>query len=139
MDHTLLIIKPEAVRDANVGDVLRRVENAGFRLRAVRVHRLSRLQAEAFYEEHRGKPFYENLVDYMSGGPCVAVALEARGAVAALRDLVGATDPAKAAAGTIRADLGRSIQENAVHATDSDAKVGREIGFFFSRTDLIDG
>ncbi len=137
MDRTLLIIKPEAVDDGKVGDVLRRVESAGFGLRALRLVKLSRPQAETFYEEHTGKQFYESLVAYMSSGPCLAVVLEAPGAVESLRRLVGATDPAEAAQGTIRADLGRNVQENAVHATDSNANVGREVGFFFSQSELI--
>jgi nucleoside-diphosphate kinase len=137
MERTLMIIKPEAVADGKIGEVLRRVEAAGFRIRALRVCRLSPAQARVFYEEHLGKPFYDSLVDYMSGGQCVAAVLELSGAVPALRRLVGATNPANAEPGTIRAELGRSIQENAVHATDSDAKVGREVGFFFSQAELI--
>ncbi len=137
MDRTLLIIKPETVADANIGEVLRRLERSGFRVRAIRMCRLSRAQAQAFYREHEGKPFFEALTEYMSGGPCVPIVLEAERAVPALRALVGATNPADAAPGTIRADLGRGIQENAVHATDSDAKVPREVGFFFSESDVI--
>jgi nucleoside-diphosphate kinase len=136
METTLLIIKPEAVGDGKTGEVLTRVESAGFRIRALRMVRLSVQQARSFYREHEGKPFYDSLTEYMSSGPCVPVVLEARNAVAALRSLVGATNPSTAAPGTIRADLGRSVQENAVHATDSDAKVGVEVGFFFARSEL---
>lgn len=136
MDTTLLIIKPEAVSDGKIGEVLRRVENTGFQVRALRMRHLSRDQARAFYEEHEGKAFYDSLTEYMSGGPCVPVVLHRQDAVAALRTLVGATNPADAASGTIRADLGRSVQENAVHATDSDAKVAREVSFFFAGLDV---
>jgi nucleoside-diphosphate kinase len=134
-NQTLGIVKPDAVARGNLGNILAHVERAGYRIRAGRLTRLSRAQAEAFYEVHRGRPFYEELVAFMSSGPCFPMALEKEGAVAAFRATIGATDPAEAAAGTIRKLFAESKGRNAVHGSDSDENAAREIGFFFSEAE----
>lgn len=128
---TLAIIKPDAVSGGKLGAILAQVEAAGFRIRAARLTWMTRAQAEAFYEIHRGRPFYDELVTFMSSGPCLPAALERPDAVAAFRALIGATDPAEAAEGTIRRLFAESKGRNAVHGSDSDANAVREIGFFF--------
>lgn len=138
--QTLGIVKPDAVGSGKLGAILAHLEREGFRIRAARLIRLSRAQAEAFYEVHRGRPFYDELVSFMSSGPCFPMALEKAGAVAALRITIGATDPAEAAPGTIRKLYAESKGRNAVHGSDSDENAAREIGFFFSeaeRAELI--
>lgn len=130
-NQTLGIVKPDAVASGHLGAIVAQVESAGFRLRAGRLVRLSRAQAEAFYEVHRGRPFYEELVGFMCSGPCFPMALEGRDAVAAFRALIGATDPAEAAPGTIRKRFAESKGRNAVHGSDSDDNAAREIAFFF--------
>jgi nucleoside-diphosphate kinase len=134
-NQTLGIIKPDAVANGHLGAILALLEREGYRIRAARLLRLSRAQAEAFYEVHRGRPFYEELVTFMSSGPCLPLALEKAGAVAAFRTTIGATDPAEAAAGTIRKLFAESKGRNAVHGSDSDENARREIGFFFSEAD----
>ena len=129
--RTLMIVKPDATSRGNAGEIIARVQKAGFALRAIRMTRLTPRQAESFYEVHRGKPFYPGLVEFMSSGPCVPMVLEKENAVTALRDFIGATDPAKAAAGTIRKDFGTDVGSNAVHASDSPANAQIEIAFFF--------
>jgi nucleoside-diphosphate kinase len=133
--QTLGIIKPDAVARGHIGAILAQLEREGYRIRAARLVRLSRAQAEAFYEVHRGRPFYEELVTFMSSGPCLPLALEKDGAVAAFRTTIGATDPAEAAAGTIRKLFAESKGRNAVHGSDSDENARREIGFFFSEAE----
>jgi nucleoside-diphosphate kinase len=132
---TLAIIKPDAVATGRLGAILAHIEREGFRIRAARLTRLSRAQAEAFYEVHRGRPFYEELVGFMSSGPCVPLALERDDAVAAFRSVIGATDPAEAAEGTIRRLFAESKGRNAVHGSDSDENAAREIGFFFAESE----
>lgn len=134
---TFAIIKPDAVSAGHTGKIIDRIISSGFRIRALKMIHQSRRQAEGFYEVHRGKPFFEGLTEFMSSGPCVVMALEKDGAVKAWRDLMGATDPAKADAGTIRKEFGGSVGENATHGSDSDENAAIEIGYFFSRLELV--
>ena len=134
-NQTLGIIKPDGVASGHLGAILAHLEREGYRIRAARLVRLTRAQAEAFYQVHRGRPFYEELVAFMSSGPCFPMALEREGAVAAFRATIGATDPAEAAAGTIRKLYAESKGRNAVHGSDSDENAAREIGFFFSEAE----
>jgi nucleoside-diphosphate kinase len=135
-NQTLGIVKPDAVAAGKLGAILAQLEREGYRVRAARLTRLTRAQAEAFYEVHRGRPFYEELVGFMSSGPCFPMALEKPGAVAAFRTTIGATDPAEAAEGTIRKLFAESKGRNAIHGSDSDENAAREIGFFFSEGEL---
>jgi nucleoside-diphosphate kinase len=132
-ENTLLIVKPDATARSLAGRILAVVEEEGFMLRGLRLQSLTVPQAEAFYAVHRERPFYRDLVEYMTSGPVVVARLERDRAVAYLREVVGATDPAKARAGTIRAQFGKNVQENAVHASDSPENAAIEIGFFFDR------
>lgn len=129
---TLGIVKPDAVAKGNLGNILAHLERTGWTVRAGRLARLSKAEAEAFYEVHRGRPFYAELVEFMSSGPCFPMALERDDAVAGFRAAIGATDPAEAAAGTIRKLYAESKGRNAVHGSDSDENAAREIAFFFS-------
>lgn len=134
---TFAIIKPDAVGAGHTGKIIDRIIGDGFTIRALKMIHQSRRQAEGFYEVHRGKPFYEGLTEFMSSGPCVVMVLEKDGAVKAWRDLMGATDPAKADAGTIRKEFGGSVGENATHGSDSDENAAIEIAYFFSKLELI--
>jgi nucleoside-diphosphate kinase len=134
---TFAIIKPDAVRAGNTGKIIDRIISAGFRIRGMKMIHQSRRQAEGFYDVHRGKPFFEGLTEFMSSAPCVVMALEKDGAVKAWRDLMGATDPSKADVGTIRKEFGASVGENATHGSDSDENAALEIGYFFSRLELV--
>jgi nucleoside-diphosphate kinase len=134
--QTLAIIKPDAVAAGKLGAILAHIEREGFRIRAARLVRLTRDQAERFYEVHRGRPFYEELVAFMSSGPCMPIALEKSDAVQAFRTAIGATDPAEAAPGTIRKLFAESKGRNAVHGSDSAENAAREIGFFFAEREL---
>jgi len=134
---TLAIIKPDAVGAGHTGKIIDRIIGGGFRIRAMKLIQQTRPQAEGFYEVHRGKPFYDGLTEFMSSGPCVVMALEKEGAVKAWRDLMGATDPAKADAGTIRKEFGGSVGENATHGSDSDENAAIEISYFFSQLELV--
>ena len=136
VERTLSIVKPDGVGGNVIGDVYRRFETAGLSIIAARMLRLSEQQAELFYAVHRERPFYRDLVRYMSSGPVIAQVLEGEGAIARNRDLMGATDPKKAAPGTIRADLARSIEQNVVHGSDSADTAAGEIAFFFSATEI---
>lgn len=136
LERTLSIVKPDGVGRNLIGEVYRRFETAGLRIVAARMLHLSQAQAELFYAEHRERPFFKALVSYMSSGPVIAQVLEGDGAIAQHRDIMGATDPKKAAPGTIRADLAQSIDANTVHGSDSPTSAAREIAFFFSATDL---
>jgi nucleoside-diphosphate kinase len=131
MERTLLIIKPDAVANRHIGDILKIVVDAGFDIKTLRMTRLTRSQAARFYAVHEGKPFYEPLQNYMTSGKIVPVALERENAVAGLREVLGATDPAKAAPGTIRALYGESIERNAAHGSDSLENGLKETAFFF--------
>ena len=136
-DLTFAIIKPDAVRSGNTGKIIDRIIDGGFRLRALKMIHQSRTQAEGFYDVHRGKPFFEGLTEFMSSGPCVVMVLEKEGAVKAWRDLMGATDPAKAEAGSIRKEFGASVGENATHGSDSDENAAIEISYFFNRFEIV--
>ncbi|HEX9727272.1 MAG TPA: nucleoside-diphosphate kinase [Gemmatimonadales bacterium] len=131
MERTLAIIKPDAVERGHAGKVLAHLESAGFTLKEARMERLTRSQAEAFYEVHRERPFYGSLVAFMTSGPCIPMVLEREDAVAHLRSVIGATDPAEAAEGTVRKLFAESKERNAIHASDSLDNAAREIGFFF--------
>jgi nucleoside-diphosphate kinase len=136
---TLTIIKPDAFGAAKAGKIIALLEEKGFTIRAARVMRLTKAQAGEFYAVHRERPFYGELVQFMTSGPCMPMVLEKADAVAALRDAIGATDPAEAAAGTVRKLYAESKGRNAIHASDSDENAGREARFFFAETDLIQG
>lgn len=135
--RTLAIVKPDAVAAGRIGAILALLEERGFAVRAARMTRLSRAQAEAFYAVHRDRPFFASLVRFMTEGPCVPLVLEREDAVPALREAIGATDPAEAAAGTVRALHAESKERNAIHASDSDENARREIAFFFPDADLV--
>jgi nucleoside-diphosphate kinase len=137
-DLTLAMVKPDAVSSGQTGEVIRRLEDAGFCIRAMKMLTLSRREAEVFYSVHRGKPFYAQLVAFMSEGPVVAMALSREHAVSRLREVIGDTDPQKAGAGTVRRDLASSKERNVVHASDSPESAEAELAFFFSRRELMD-
>lgn len=137
MSPTLAIIKPDAVASAKVGKILAHLEEEGFRVRGLRMVRLGRTQAEAFYAVHSERPFFRSLVEFMTSGPSVPVVLEGREAVPRLREVIGATDPAEAEEGTIRALYAESKERNAIHASDSEENAAREIAFFFSDRELL--
>jgi nucleoside-diphosphate kinase len=136
VERTLSIVKPDGVAANVIGDVYRRFESAGLSIVAARMLRLSEQQAELFYAVHRERPFYRDLVRYMSSGPVIAQVLEGEAAIARNRDIMGATDPKKAALGTIRADLAKSIEQNVVHGSDAPETAASEIAFFFSATEI---
>jgi nucleoside-diphosphate kinase len=136
VERTLSIVKPDGVARNLIGDVYRRFENAGLRIVAARMLRLTQQQAELFYAVHRERPFFRDLVRYMSSGPVIAQILEGEGSILKNRDLMGATDPKKAAPGTIRADLALSIEANVVHGSDSPDTAASEIAFFFNATQI---
>jgi nucleoside-diphosphate kinase len=133
---TLAIIKPDAVASGKIGAILAHLQQAGFTPRAAKMVRLTRPEAGAFYAVHRGRPFYAELVEFMTSGPCVPIALERQDAVSHLRTVIGATDPAEAAPGTIRKLFAESKGKNAIHASDSQENAEREVGFFFSEGEL---
>ena len=133
---TLGIVKPDAVASGKTGKIVAHLQDAGFGLRAARLVRLTREQAGAFYAVHRERPFYADLVSFMTSGPCLPMALERADAVATLRAVIGATDPAEAAAGTIRKLYAESKGRNAIHASDSDENAAREVAFFFPESEL---
>ena len=137
IEHTLAIIKPDAVSRGLVGKILARVEAQGFRVRALKLVQLSKQVAQEFYRVHAERPFYESLTTYMSSGPVVPMLLERDNAIQSLRDLMGATDPQQAAAGTIRRDYGENIERNAIHGSDAAATAAVEIPFFFSQIERV--
>ena len=137
MSQTLAIIKPDAVAAGKAGKIIAHLEGAGFTVRALRMTRLTTAQAGAFYAVHRERPFYGELVEFMTSGPCMPMILEADDAVAKLRETIGATDPAEAADGTVRKLYAESKGRNAIHASDSDENAAVETGFFFSAQDRI--
>ncbi len=137
-NKTLAIIKPDAVKDNYIGEIISLICKAGFKVKALKMIKLSEEAAKSFYEIHKEKPFYKDLVEYMTSGPCVPIALEKENAVEDYRKLIGATDPAKAAEGTVRKLYARSVQFNAVHGSDSDENAAKEIAFFFSSKELIE-
>ena len=135
-NRTLTIIKPDSVRKGNFGKIISRIEAEGFMILGVKKIGLSQKQAEGFYAVHRERPFYRDLVKYMISGPVYVAALQRDDAVARLRKLMGATDPKKADRGTIRAEFGESIEQNAIHGSDSDENAKNEISFFFAESEL---
>jgi nucleoside-diphosphate kinase len=138
MSMTLAIIKPDAVAAGNAGKVLAKLQEVGFTIRGIKMLRLTETQARAFYEVHRERPFYGSLVEFMTSGPVMPLALEREGdAVSYLREVMGATDVAKAAPGTVRALFGTSIERNAIHGSDSAENAALELSFFFSRAELL--
>lgn len=134
---TFGIIKPDAVAAKHTGSIIQKILDNGFTIRGLKLIHLTRKQAEGFYAVHSERPFFAGLVEFMSSGPCVVMALEKEGAVRSWRDLMGATDPAKADVGTLRKDFGGSLGENAVHGSDSDENAAIEIAYFFSRLELV--
>jgi len=137
MTQTLAIIKPDAVQSGKAGKILAHLEGSGFRVRAIRMTRLTEATAGEFYAVHRERPFYPSLVTFMTSGPAIPLVLEADGAVAKLRQVIGATDPAQAEAGTIRKLYAESKERNAIHASDSDENAAREIAFFFPLSEVL--
>jgi nucleoside-diphosphate kinase len=136
-EQTLSIIKPDAVKKNAIGQILARFEKAGLRLVAARMMHLSRAEAEGFYAVHRGRPFFDALVGFMTSGPVLVQVLEGENAIARNRELMGATDPKKAAKGTIRADFADSIDANAVHGSDAPETARTEIAYFFPRCEVF--
>ena len=136
MQRTLVMVKPDAVRRKQVGEVIRRFEAAGLTIRALKMVSLERRDAEGFYQVHRERPFFVSLTQFMSSGPTVAMVLEGPEAIARVRQLMGATDPAKAEPGTIRRDLATSIEQNVVHGSDSPESAAYEIPYFFTVLEL---
>ena len=134
---TFAIIKPDAVSAGNTGRIIQRINDAGFKLRAMKTLHMSQREAEGFYAVHRERPFFVGLTEFMSSAPCVVMVLEKEGAVKAWRDLMGATDPAKATEGTLRKEFGASVGENATHGSDSDENAAVEIAYFFSQLELV--
>lgn len=134
-ERTLAIIKPDAVKKKAIGDIIRRYEMAGLRPVAIRMMQLSKAAAEGFYEVHRRRPFFDSLTKFMASGPVVVLVLDGDDAIKRHRDLMGATDPAKADPGTIRAVYGTTIEHNAVHGSDSPDTARFEIGYFFPETE----
>ena len=134
---TFGIIKPDAVKNEKFGAITQKIVDAGFRIRGMKLIEMSRKQAEGFYAVHAERPFFGELTEFMSSGPCVVLALEKEDAVKAWRDLMGATNPAEAAEGTLRKEFAASIGENAVHGSDSEENARIEIAYFFSRLELV--
>lgn len=137
MQRTFAIIKPDAVKAGHTGAILSRIEKAGFRIAGMRLQHLSKREAEGFYAVHRERPFFGELTNFMSSGPAVLLALEAQDAIAKWRDLMGATDPAKADAGTLRKEFGTSIGNNATHGSDAPDTAAFELGYFFRGLELV--
>ena len=135
-ERTFSIIKPDAVKAGSAGGILARIEKDGFKVVALRLRHLTRAEAEGFYHVHRARPFFGSLTEFMSGGPCITMVLERDNAIARLRELMGATDPAKASAGTIRKDFAASIEANAIHGSDAAETAAFEIGYFFPGIEL---
>ena len=133
---TFSIIKPDAVRKNSIGEILTRFESAGLKIVAARLEHLSSAKAQGFYAEHQGKPFFEDLIKFMTSGPCLLQVLEGENAINLNRELMGATNPAEASEGTIRRDFAESIDANAVHGSDSPASAKREIEFFFQTQEI---
>lgn len=131
-EQTLVLVKPDAVRGRHTGEILRRLEAEGFEVTGLVMHRLTRAEAEHFYSIHRGKGFFPGLIEFMTSGPLVAVRLEGEGVRRRVREFVGATDPARAQPGSIRAEFGTSVRQNAVHASNPDEDVEKELTVFFA-------
>ena len=138
MEQTFAIVKPDAVKRNLIGQILAQIEASGLRIRALKKLTLTRKQAEAFYDVHKERPFYGSLCDYMTSGPVVVAVLEGERAIERWRELMGATDPAKAAEGTIRKKFGQNIEQNATHGSDAKETAAREVSFFFSAMELAE-
>jgi len=138
MERTYLMVKPDGVQRSLVGEIVSRFEKRGFKLAGLKMLRISRALAEKHYGEHRDKPFFTPLVDYITSGPVVAMVIEGKDAVSAARDMMGATNPLKAAPGTIRGSYGIDIGRNIIHGSDSPESAAREIGLFFKEDELIE-
>jgi len=136
-NQTFGIIKPDAVAAKHTGSIVQKILDNGFQIRGLKLIHMTQKEAEGFYAVHRERPFFAGLTEFMSSAPCVVMALEKEGAVKAWRDLMGATDPAKADEGTLRKEFGGSVGENAVHGSDSDENAAIEIAYFFSRLELV--
>ncbi len=137
MERTFAIIKPDAVARQMAGDIVKRIEASGLRIVGLRLTQLSRAEAELFYAVHKERPFYKSLCDYMTSGPVIVAVLAGEGAIKRWRDLMGATDPAKAAPGTIRKDFGQNVEQNATHGSDAPETAANEIAFFFRGLELL--
>jgi nucleoside-diphosphate kinase len=137
IERTLAIIKPDAVGRGLTGEIIRRIHAAKFQILAIKSLRLTRAEAQGFYAVHRERPFFKDLTEFMSSGKVVAMVLEADNAITKWRDIMGATDPAKAAPGTIRKDLGTSIQNNCTHGSDAPQTAAFEIAYFFAGSELV--
>ena len=137
MERTFAIIKPDAVERKLTGKILVRIEEAGFTIRAMRLHHLTKREAEGFYAVHRERPFFGGLTDFMSSGPCIVMSLEAPEAIKKWRALMGATDPAKAESGTLRKEFGSSIERNATHGSDAPETAAFELGYFFRGMEMV--
>ncbi len=136
VERTLVIVKPDAVEKGAVGDIVRILQENGLKLLAIKMVKLTKEQAEKFYIVHKDRPFYGELTDFMSSGPCVPMVFEAEGAISKVRNIIGATDPSKAEPGTIRALYGTDVGKNAVHASDSKESADYEIPFFFNALEI---
>lgn len=136
VERTLSIVKPDAVAKNVIGEIYSRFEKAGLKIVAAKMLHLSTRQAEGFYAEHEGRPFFPALVEFMTSGPVMVQVLEGEGAIAKNRELMGATNPAEAEAGTIRADFANSIDANAVHGSDSETSAAREVAYFFASSEI---
>jgi nucleoside-diphosphate kinase len=137
-NRTLAILKPDCVRKNLIGQVVTKITDAGFKIKAMKMVKLSEDAAKGFYEVHKERPFFGELIDYMTSGPCVPIALEKDNAIEDFRKLIGATDPQKAEEGTIRNLYAENIQENIIHGSDSDENAAKEIAHFFSRKELLE-
>jgi nucleoside-diphosphate kinase len=137
VERTLAIIKPDAFARGLAGEILSRIHKAGFKIVAIKSRRIALTEAQGFYAVHRERPFFKDLTEFMSSGKVIVMALEAEGAITRWRETMGATDPAKAAPGSIRRDLGTSIQNNCTHGSDAPETAAFEIGYFFSGADLV--
>jgi len=138
MERTLAIVKPDAVARGKIGEILRRFEEAGLRICALKMVHLDKRRAEEFYDVHRGRPFFDSLTTFMASGPVAVLVLEGEAAISTVRAIMGATDPARASSGTIRRDLGTSIELNAVHGSDSPASATFEVAYFFGEPETFD-
>lgn len=137
MERTFAIIKPNAFADGNSGKILKRIYEEGFKVVGLKKLYLSKVEAEGFYSVHRERPFFGELTEFMSSGPCIAMVLEAENAIQKWRDLMGATNPAQAAVGTLRREFGTSVGENATHGSDAPETAAFEMGYFFSGLELL--
>ncbi|MGA7838238.1 MAG: nucleoside-diphosphate kinase [Ignavibacteriaceae bacterium] len=137
-NRTLAILKPDAVRNNYIGQIITKITEAGFKIKGIKMVRLTKDSAGGFYEVHKERSFFNELMDYMTSGPCVPIALEKENAIEDFRKLIGATDPSKAEEGTIRKLFAKDITENAIHGSDSDENAAIEIAHFFSRKELLE-